>query len=306
MTNSPSSKNGGATLIALCEPEYPQALSTIHDPPPLLQVFGDTSLLNKPSIGIVGARNASAAGRVFAREISAVLGKEGLVVSSGLARGIDTAAHDGALDTGTIAVVAGGIDIVYPRENEALYEKIVRSGAVISEQPFGTSPTARHFPPRNRLISGLSFGVLVVEAALRSGSLITARMALEQGREVFSVPGSPRDPRHKGTNGLLRDGATLTETAQDIISQISPMLKTVAASQNFVKLMPETAKNIPENETTEALDKVYELLGPVAVSIDELLRECQLSPAVVLTALLELELAGRLERHPGNMVSLKS
>jgi len=296
----------GATLIDLCEPEYPQALSTIHDPPPLLQVFGDTSLLNKPSIGIVGARNASAAGRVFAREISAVLGKEGLVVSSGLARGIDTAAHDGALDTGTIAVVAGGIDIVYPRENEALYEKIVRSGAVISEQPFGTSPTARHFPPRNRLISGLSFGVLVVEAALRSGSLITARIALEQGREVFSVPGSPRDPRHKGTNGLLRDGATLTETAQDIISQISPMLKTVAASQNFVKLMPETAKNIPENETTEALDKVYELLGPVAVSIDELLRECQLSPAVVLTALLELELAGRLERHPGNMVSLKS
>ena len=131
-------------------------------------------------------------------------------------------------------------------------------------------------------------------------------MALEQGREVFSVPGSPRDPRHKGTNGLLRDGATLTETAQDIISQISPMLKTVAASQDFVKLMPETAKNIPENETTEALDKVYELLGPVAVSIDELLRECQLSPAVVLTALLELELAGRLERHPGNMVSLKS
>lgn len=298
-------ENGGS-LIGLCEPEYPQALATIHDPPPLLQVFGDTTLLNKPSLGIVGARNASAAGRVFARDIAGSLGKEGLVVSSGLARGIDTAAHEGALNTGTIAVVAGGIDIVYPRENESLYEKIVQSGAIISEQPFGTSPTARHFPPRNRLISGLSFGVLVVEAALRSGSLITARMALEQGREVFSVPGSPRDPRHKGTNGLLRDGAMLTETAEDIISQISPMLKTVAASQELVKLLPETTEDVPENETSEARNEVCELLGPVAVSIDELLRECQLSPAVVLTVLLELELAGRLERHPGNMVSLKS
>ncbi|NKB20620.1 MAG: DNA-protecting protein DprA [Alphaproteobacteria bacterium] len=296
----------GGTAIALCEPEYPEALSTIHDPPPLLQVFGDTSLLNKPSIGIVGARNASAAGRVFARDIATSLGKEGLIVSSGLARGIDTAAHDGALDTGTIAVVAGGIDIVYPRENEALYEKIVQSGVVISEQPFGTSPTARHFPPRNRLISGLSFGILVVEAALRSGSLITARMALEQGREVFSVPGSPRDPRHRGTNGLIRDGAVLTECAKDIISQISPMLETVTASREFVKLLPDTVENTPEIETSEARDRVCELLGPVAVSIDELLRECQLSPAVVLTVLLELELAGRLERHPGNLVSLIS
>lgn len=243
---------------------------------------------------------------VYSPDIAGSLGKEELVVSSGLARGIDTAAHEGALNTGTIAVVAGGIDIVYPRENESLYEKIVQSGAIISEQPFGTSPTARHFPPRNRLISGLSFGVLVVEAALRSGSLITARMALEQGREVFSVPGSPRDPRHKGTNGLLRDGAILTETAEDIISQISPMLKTVAASQEFVKHLPETTEDVPENETSEARNEVCELLGPVAVSIDELLRECQLSPAVVLTVLLELELAGRLERHPGNMVSLKS
>ena len=234
------------------------------------------------------------------------MGKKGLIVSSGLARGIDTAAHEGAIDTGTIAVVAGGVDIVYPRENEALYEKIVQAGAVISEQPFGTTPTARHFPPRNRLISGLSFGVLVVEAALRSGSLITARMALEQGREVFSVPGSPRDPRHKGTNGLLRDGATLTESADDVISQISPMLETINASQEFVKLLPETAETVPENETMEARDRVCELLGPVAVSIDELLRECQLSPAVVLTVLLELELAGRLERHPGNQVSLVS
>ncbi|MBK18027.1 MAG: DNA-protecting protein DprA [Rhodospirillaceae bacterium] len=296
----------GGTLIALCEPDYPQSLSTIHDPPPIVQVLGDTSLLNKPSIGIVGARNASAAGRVFAREIAGALGKEGLIVASGLARGIDTAAHEGALESGTIAVVAGGIDIVYPRENEPLYENIVQSGAIISEQPFGTTPTARHFPPRNRLISGLSFGVLVVEAALRSGSLITARMALEQGREVFSVPGSPRDPRHKGTNGLLRDGATLTETTQDIISQISPMLKTVQASLNFVKPLPTVPKELPENETSEARDHVYGMLGPVAVSIDELLRECQLSPAVVLTVLLELELAGRLERHPGNLVSLIS
>ncbi len=152
----------------------------------------------------------------------------------------------------------------------------------------------------------MSFGVLVVEAALRSGSLITARMALEQGREVFSVPGSPRDPRHKGTNGLLRDGATLTEGADDIISQISPMLETVKASQEFVKLLPDATETIPENETSEARDRVCELLGPVAVSIDELLRECQLSPAVVLTVLLELELAGRLERHPGNLVSLIS
>jgi DNA processing protein len=214
------------------------------------------SLLNKPSLGIVGARNASAAGRVFAREISRYLEKAGIVISWRPARGIDKAAHDGALDPGTIVVVAGGIDIVYPRRNGALYEKIVQSGTVISEQPFGISPSARHFPRRNRLISGLSFGVLDVEPALPSGLLITARMALEQDREVFSVLDSPRDPRHKGTNGLLRDGAILTETAQEIISQISKMLKTVAASQGFVKLLPETTKNISKTETAGAHDEV--------------------------------------------------
>lgn len=207
----------GARLIALGEPDYPTPLAAVADPPPLISLRGDAALLARRSVAMVGARNASAAGAGLARELAAGLGDAGLVVVSGQARGIDAAAHEGALATGTVAVLAGGIDIVYPAQNAELYDRIVAEGAAISEQPPGTQPTQRHFPPRNRLVSGLALGVVVVEAALRSGSLITARLAMEQGREVFAVPGSPRDPRARGANGLIRQGATLTETAADVI-----------------------------------------------------------------------------------------
>jgi len=291
-------------LIALGESGYPAPLAAIADPPPLIQVLGDADLLGRDCIGIVGARNASAAGRRFARDMAAELGTRDLVVASGMARGIDTAAHQGALKTGTIAVVAGGVDVTYPRENQPLYEDLLAHGAIIAEQPLGTQPIARHFPPRNRLISGLSLGILVVEAAPRSGSLITARMALEQGREVFAVPGSPLDPRHRGTNGLIRDGAVLTESVDDVMANLAAMQstrrQTISARGN-----PGQSADIPdEMEVSRAQTTILGLLGPVPVSVDELLRECQLSHAVMVTVLLELELAGRLERHPGNRVSL--
>lgn len=296
----------GGWLVALGEPDYPPPLAAIPDAPPLIQVLGSRDVLARDCFGMVGARNASAAGRRFARAMASDLGRRGLAVVSGMARGIDTAAHEGALDTGTIAVVAGGIDVVYPAENRRLYDDIVAHGAVVSEQPLGTQPTARHFPPRNRLVSGLSLGVLVVEAAPRSGSLITARMALEQGREVFAVPGPPVDPRYRGTNGLIRQGAVLTETAEDIMEHLEGMksrsLRQPPASAGTV----ERIEIAPENDTSPGQAAILALLGPVPVTVDELLRECQVSPAVLLTVLLELELAGRLERHPGSRVSLVS
>lgn len=294
----------GGHLIVWGETDYPVALAAIPDPPPAIQLLGDVSLPQRNCIGVVGARNASAAGRQFAREISGNLGHHDFVIVSGMARGIDTAAHEGALAMGTIAVVAGGVDIVYPPENQALYGDMSARGAIISEQPLGTRPTARHFPPRNRLISGLSLGVLVVEAAPRSGSLITARMALEQGRTVFAVPGSPMDPRYRGTNGLIREGAVLTETETDILDHLGAM--TASEEQIFHEPAPkpEAVDIADEKDALDGQGVVLELLSPVPVSIDELLRRCQLSPAVVITVLLELELAGRLERHPGNRVSL--
>lgn len=209
----------GARLLAWGEPDYPEPLSYIPDPPPLLSVLGDVDLLNTSCLGIVGARNASANGRSLTRKIAADMGAAGWVVASGMARGIDTEAHKGALTTGTIAVLAGGIDHVYPKENQSLYDAIKKSGALISECAPGTVPKAGHFPRRNRIISGLSWGVLVVEATKRSGSLITARMALEQGREIFAVPGWPSDPRAGGPNTLLRSGAVLTESAEDILAE---------------------------------------------------------------------------------------
>jgi DNA processing protein len=221
-----------------------------------------------------------------------------------MARGIDTAAHEGALETGTVAVVAGGVDVVYPPENATLYDALAARGAVLGERPPGTQPTARHFPPRNRLISGLCLGVVVVEAAPRSGSLITARMAAEQGREVFAVPGSPLDPRHRGTNGLIRDGAVLTESAADVIDALKAMRPPLLGEPPAPEMGTQPVGEQQESEVEPARRRVMELLGPVAVTVDELFRECQVSPPVVLTVLLELELAGRLERHPGNKVSL--
>ncbi|HEX6978057.1 MAG TPA: DNA-processing protein DprA [Alphaproteobacteria bacterium] len=297
----------GAHLVAWGEPEYPPALASVEDAPPLLCVHGRVELLHRSAVAIVGARNASANGIRLARQLAGELGAAGHVVVSGLARGIDAAAHRGALQTGTVAVMAGGVDVVYPPENAGLHQEIVASGAVVSEMPPGLVPQARHFPRRNRIVSGLARGVVVVEAALRSGSLITARFALDQGREVFAVPGSPLDPRARGTNDLIRQGATLTETAADVLAVLGagalpavpgpvdghgPLADAVTEYQEPAELDLETARA-----------KVLEKLGPSPVPVDEIVRQCQLAPSVVLTVLLELELAGRLSRHPGNQVS---
>jgi DNA processing protein len=264
-------------------------------------VLGDAALLTREMIAIVGARNASALGRKFAGRLAHDLGAAGFVIVSGLARGIDTAAHDAALASGTCAVVAGGIDVIYPPENESLYQRIREQGTIVSEMPLGLQPQARHFPRRNRLISGLSRGVVVVEAAEGSGSLITANYALEQNREVFAVPGSPLDPRAKGTNRLIRDGATLTETADDVIAVLQPILgrgfrepETGGAPADIVAI---------ETEADHIRTIIEEALGPAPVGVDELIRLCRASTPAVLTVLLELELAGRLDRHSGNKVS---
>ncbi len=293
----------GARLIALGEPDYPAPLAAIPDPPPLIAVLGDPAMLGRSTIAVVGARNASAAGRRFAREIAAGLGSADIVVASGMARGIDAAAHEGALASGTVAVLAGGVDVPYPAENAELYGQIIAAGAVLSEQPVGIQPIARHFPPRNRLISGLSLGILVVEAAPRSGSLITARMALEQGREVFAVPGSPLDPRARGANHLIRQGATLTESAADIVDALEGSFHRALAAPVQPFLAAGNDAPPAEPEVAEARGEVAEKLGATPVTVDELVRECQFSPAIVLGALLELELAGRIERHPGNRIS---
>jgi DNA processing protein len=295
----------GGRLVAWGEPDYPPALAVIDDAPPLISVVGDARLLQRRAIAVVGARNASANGRRFARDIAAELGRTGFLVVSGLARGIDAAAHQGALEAGTLAVVAGGVDAVYPEENRALHEAIAERGVIAAELPIGTEPQARHFPRRNRIISGVSLGVLVVEAALKSGSLITARFALEQGREVFAVPGSPLDPRCRGANDLIRGGATLVEGVEDVLNalggQLSDPRRPASTRPRGVAL---SDGNDTENQTDSARAKVLEGLGPSPVLVDELVRQCQLSPAIVATVLLELELAGRLERQPGNRVTL--
>ena len=295
----------GARVLFNGEPDYPERLAEIADAPPFVSVLGDAELLARRCVAVVGARNASANGRRLAETLAAELGGRGYVVVSGLARGVDTAAHKGSLAGGTVAVVAGGLDVVYPQENIGLYEEIAARGALLSEMPPGTVPQARHFPRRNRLISGLALGVLVVEAAPRSGSLITARMALEQGREVFAVPGSPLDPRARGCNDLLRQGAVLTETADDVEAVLDGMLRSaLGAPQGFELPEPQPVPDAGAG-LEPARREVVELLAAEPVMVDEILRRCQVSPAIVNTVLLELELAGRLERHPGNRVSLR-
>ena len=295
----------GGRFVAWGEPDYPPALAAVDDAPPLLSVVGDARLLQRRAIAVVGARNASANGRRFARDIAGELGRNGFLVVSGLARGIDAAAHQGALDTGTLAVVAGGVDVVYPEENRALHETIAEHGVIAAELPVGTEPQARHFPRRNRIISGVSLGVLVVEAALKSGSLITARFALEHGREVFAVPGSPLDPRARGANDLIRGGATLVEAVEDVLNALGGQLSD-PRRPTFTRpvTVPLIDGNDTDNQTDIARARVLEGLGPSPVLVDELVRQCQLSPAIVATVLLELELAGRLERQPGNRVTL--
>ncbi|HEY0283434.1 MAG TPA: DNA-processing protein DprA [Rhizomicrobium sp.] len=293
----------GGRLIASADPDYPRGLAALDAPPPLISVIGSEAVLRREMIAIVGARNASALGRKLAHRLAAELGAAGLVVVSGMARGIDTAAHEGALKTGTCAVVAGGIDIVYPPENLPLYERIKAEGVIVSEMPVGQPPQARHFPRRNRIISALARGVIVVEAAEGSGSLITANFALEQNREVFAVPGSPLDPRAKGANRLLRQGAVLTETADDVLGVLKPILGGVFQEPSY-RLGDAPPEGEPSEEETDRVRSVVEeALGPAPVAVDELIRLCGAPAAAVLTVLLELELAGRLARHPGNRVS---
>ena len=291
----------GIAMIALGEPDYPARLAMIDDPPPLLGVRGKIGVLASPMVALVGSRNASAAGVKFAERIAHEVGGAGFVIVSGLARGIDAAAHRASLATGTVAVLAGGHDHVYPAEHIPLLESILPNGCAVSEMPFGWEPRGRDFPRRNRLISGLSLGVVIVEAARRSGSLITARMALEQGREVFAVPGSPLDPRAEGTNGLLKQGAALVTEAADVINVLRPIL-----GQRIEQPAEEPDNGPPrltEPETSERA-RIVGLLGPTPVSIDDLVRLSRSSPTIVRTVLLELEIAGRLERHGGGLVSL--
>lgn len=301
----------GGRMLASCEADYPRGLKALEAPPPILSILGHGVLMRREMVAMVGARNASALGRKLAWRLASDLGAAELVVVSGLARGIDAAAHDGALATGTVAVVAGGVDDIYPPENAALYAQIKAQGVIVSEMPLGMAPQARHFPRRNRIISGLARGVIVVEAAEGSGSLITAHYALEQGREVFAVPGSPLDPRAKGANKLIREGATLTECAADVLGVLAPMLRSdfndpaSGAGGGLIgaKQGPKQVTEWPEHEIALIRRIVNEALGPAPVAVDELIRLCNHPAGAVLTVLLELELAGKIARHPGNKVS---
>lgn len=291
----------GVHLLAPGESGYPERLVAIDDTPPLLGVRGALAIMARPMVAIVGARNASGAGLKFAAMLSRQLGDAGFVVVSGLARGIDQAAHHATLESGTVAVLAGGHDRIYPPEHEDLLASLLVHGAAISEMPIGHVPRARDFPRRNRLISGVALGVVVVEAAHRSGSLITARIAAEQGRDVFAVPGSPLDPRAAGTNDLIKQGAMLTTDALDVINALRPLLDRPI----------ETPAREPDHEATFSGDpdpddrkRIIGLLGPSPVGIDDLIRLTQIPPATIRMVLLELELAGRLERHGGGLVSL--
>jgi len=296
-------KRAGAALLGWLEPAYPVPLAAIEDAPPLLTVRGNIAFLSERNIAMVGARNASANGRALAEAIARDLGKAGFVVPSGLARGIDAAAHKGALATGTVAVLAGGIDVCYPPEHRALFDAVAAQGALVAELPPGTEPLARHFPRRNRIISGLAEGVVVIEAALRSGSLITARLAGEQGREVFAVPGSPLDPRCHGSNNLIRQGAALTESAEDVLRALSG--RRISPAPAMALAEPDLAPLVPpaEADSDKARTLLIEHLSPSPTAVDELVRQTDLPPALVASALLELELAGRIERHPGNRVA---
>ncbi len=293
-----SSEQLGVSLIAPGEAGYPPRLAVLDDAPPLLGMRGAREAMMRPMIAIVGSRNASGAGLKFAGQLARDLSDAGFVIASGLARGIDQSAHRASLTGGTLAVLAGGHDKVYPPEHGDLLTAIIASGGAISEMPLGHAPRARDFPRRNRLISGASLGVVVVEAALRSGSLITARIAAEQGREVFAVPGSPLDPRAAGTNDLIKQGATLITEASEIIQAVEPIM-----GRPIELREPDDDPLAPEPDASDRA-RIVSLLGPTPVLLDDLIRMAEASPAIVRTVLLELELAGRLERHGGGLVSL--
>jgi DNA processing protein len=305
----------GARLVFAGQPDYPPLLALLDDAPAVLSVLGDPAHLSANAVALVGGRNASANGQRMAEELAAELARS-VVVVSGLARGIDAAAHKGALRTGrTVAAVAGGLDMPYPPEHADLQRRVAETGAVVSEAPIGTSPQARHFPRRNRIIAGLSLGVVVVEAAMRSGSLITARLAQEAGRELFAVPGSPLDPRSHGANDLIRQGAHITETAADVLENLPdhPQREGLSRFPLFVRgTFPGAGESPPtwEEPPEAAVDlvktrmQVLDLLDASPTAVDDVVRRCQFSPAAVMAVLLELELAGRIQSLPGSRVAL--
>jgi DNA processing protein len=296
----------GARLIGIGEADYPPALRQIDGAPPLLAIKGDGATALKPSVGIVGSRNASISGAKFAAMIARDCGRAGYTVTSGLARGIDTAAHRASIETGTIAVLAGGLDQPYPPENLGLLQEIIAAGGLaVSEMPFGWEPRARDFPRRNRLIAGISLGVVVIEAADRSGSLITARMAGDFGRLVFAVPGSPLDPRCHGTNGLLKQGAIVTTGSSDVLEALAPLSQLDLFDQSMIEEPSDPRSGgdmTPPDDDDRAV--IASALGPTPVEIDDIIRHTGLQAATVYLVLLELDLAGRLHRHPGGLVSL--
>lgn len=296
----------GAEVLLYGEERYPRLLQQIADAPPVITVKGHTHLCSGANlIGMVGARNASANGCMFAKKLSGDLGAAGHIVVSGLARGIDSSAHRGALATGTIAVIGGGINNIYPPENAILFEEIAAQGLIISELPFGAEPHARSFPGRNRIIAGMSRGVVVVEASLKSGSLITAEYANDYGRDVFAIPGSPMDPRCHGTNKLLKEGATMVENARDIISNLAPVGELPLAEQKSFLFNEAPAAALDEKQLDAARASVVQALGASPTLLDDVLAITHLTPHILMAVLLELELAGRLERHAGQRVSLK-
>lgn len=301
-------EKAGARCIAACEPDYPAALRAIPDPPPIIYLRGNPDLINRHGVAIIGARNASMAGRKMARTLAEELGREGLSIVSGLARGIDGVAHEAALTTGTVAVVAGGVDTVYPPEHRTLMNMIAERGAILSERPPGATPTARDFPRRNRIISGLSLGVIVVEAAARSGTLITARFALEQGRDVLAVPGSPLDPRCEGANNLIRDGARLVQNADDVIDQLRGLRSRPAGDLFGNPGVEDRDRDFLDDGMDAAGDEaadaalradILNLLSPTPAHRDEFMRETGAPPGRVIEALISLVITGEAEEHPG-------
>lgn len=298
-----AAEEAGARPLLLGAADYPALLATIPDPPAFLWAIGDPALGARDAVAVVGARNASALGCRMAARLARELGEAGLIVASGLARGIDAAAHEGALDTGTIAVQAGGVDVVYPPENAALAAEIATRGLRLSEMPMGHPPRPQDFPRRNRIVSGLAIGLVVVEGAIRSGSLITARAALDQGREVMAVPGSPMDARSGGCNQLIRDGATLVRSAADVIEAIAtggaPRPRPTAPEP----VAPEPVAEMPATGTGDASERLFELIGPTPVGEDVLIRAAGLSAREVAGLLIEFEIQGLVRRHPGGTVS---
>ncbi|WP_091739204.1 DNA-processing protein DprA [Phenylobacterium immobile] len=285
----------GARLLCSGELTFPPLLAAVDPPPPVLWARGNAELLVRPTVAIVGARVASASAQGFARGMAAELGAAGLVIVSGLARGIDKSAHEGALRTGTVAVLGGGVDDIYPAENTALYGQIVESGCVVSENEPGRKAVARDFPRRNRIISGLSRAVVVVEAEIRSGSLITARLAAEQGREVLAVPGSPLDPRARGANDLIRQGAALCEGADDVLRALEGL--------SGLREPEHPYRGAPSDPDEALRERIYALLSPTPAPIDEIVRACAAPASLVFAALVELSIAGRCELAPGGMAS---